>query len=457
MDLFHATSTTNHGTPKQSPTAPLAVRMRPQSAEEVAGQHHLLTPGSPLRRLLEPHTATTRTAPSSIILWGPPGTGKTTLAYLIAHSSDRHFTELSAVTAGVKDIRTVVDSARQLLVTNGQETVLFIDEVHRFSKSQQDALLPSVENRWVTLIAATTENPSFSVISPLLSRSLLLTLRSLTDDDITALLTRALADERGLAGTVTLHPDAQSTLVRLAQGDARKALTILEAAASSATATATTPNAPATITTDVLEQAIDIATVSYDKDGDQHYDVTSAFIKSMRGSDVDAALHYLARMLVAGEDPRFIARRIVISASEDVGMADPSALQTATAAAQAVQLLGLPEARYALAQAVVHIATAPKSNKSHDAINAAISDIQAGRTGQVPPHLRDSHYSGAQRLGHGAAYQYAHDYPHAVAPQHYLPEELQGTRYYHPTDRGFERNVTQRLEIIRTILPNNNA
>lgn len=473
MDLFEAAGADEAGVPAVRPGAPLAVRMRPTSVEEVLGQEHLLEPGSPLRRLVEPQDAgARRIAPSSVVLWGPPGTGKTTLAYLVAHASGRRFTELSAVTAGVKDVRAVVEAARRRLVTSGEETVLFIDEVHRFSKSQQDALLPSVENRWVTLVAATTENPSFSVISPLLSRSLLLTLRPLEERHVRALLARALTDERGFGGALTLDDAAADHLVRLAGADARKALTILEAAAGTAVATTTDPaeaepdeqepdrsepdgsagTAALRITLEAVERAVDIAAVRYDKAGDQHYDVTSAFIKSMRGSDVDAALHYLARMVVAGEDARFIARRIVIAAAEDVGMADPSALQTAVAAAQAVAMIGMPEARIILAEAVVHVATAPKSNAAYNGINAAVADVEAGLAGPVPPHLRDAHYAGAKGLGHGAGYRYAHDHPHGIAAQQYAPDELVGRRYYQPTAYGHERDITLRLERIRQIL-----
>ena len=454
MDLFDAMTSTTAGVPAPTAGAPLAVRMRPRSLDEVAGQGHLLVPGSPLRRLVEPAgDSERRAAPSSVVLWGPPGTGKTTQAYLVASSSGRRFVELSAVTAGVKDVRQVVDDARRRLVTGGGETVLFIDEVHRFTKAQQDALLPSVENRWVTLVAATTENPSFSVNSPLLSRSLLLTLQPLDVEDVRGVVRRAVADERGLGGTVGLAQDAEDHLLRLAGGDARKALTILEAAAGAALADGTADaEQPAVVDLPTVERAIDVAAVRYDRDGDQHYDVISAFIKSVRGSDVDAALHYLARMIAAGEDPRFIARRIVISAAEDIGMADPSALQTAVAAAQAVQLIGMPEARIVLAEAVVHLATAPKSNAAYVGVDRALADVRAGRIGAVPPHLRDAHYPGAQQHGHGKGYVYAHDEPHAVAAQQYLPDELVGTRYYEPSDRGFERQVTERLDRIRQIL-----
>ncbi|WP_454083645.1 replication-associated recombination protein A [Georgenia sp. Marseille-Q6866] len=444
MDLFDSVGADDAGTPAARPDAPLAVRMRPASLSEVVGQEHLLKPGAPLRRLVEPGGSSRA---SSVILWGPPGTGKTTLAYLVAHASGRRFIELSAVTAGVKDVRQVVEDARRRLVSTGGETVLFIDEVHRFSKTQQDALLPSVENGWVTLVAATTENPSFSVISPLLSRSLLLTLQPLEEQDIRALVARALEDERGLAGRYELADDALNHLVRLAGADARKALTILEAAAGAA-------DDADTIDLPTMERAIDVAAVRYDRDGDQHYDVTSAFIKSMRGSDVDAALHYLARMIVAGEDPRFIARRIVIAAAEEVGMADPTALHTAVAAADAVAFIGMPEGALVLAQAVVHIATAPKSNASYRAIGEAMADVRAGKAGPVPAHLRDSHYAGAKKLGHGTEYVYAHDVPHAIASQQYLPDELVGRRYYEPRPRGLERDIATRLERIRDILGN---
>src|SRR5690625_5158034 len=419
--------------------APLAVRMRPANLDEVVGQQHLLSPGSPLRRLVAPREAGSPAGPASVVLWGPPGTGKTTLAYLVARASDRRFVELSAVTAGVKDVRAVVEEARRHLATGGAETVLFVDEVHRFSRTQQDALLPSVENRWVTLIAATTENPSFTVVSPLLSRSLLLTLQPLEDDDIVAVLNRAVGDERGLAGKVELTPEALDHLVRMASGDARRALTVLEAAAGTVleavheelaaddgeAADGLSDGAPdsddpaederAAITVADVERAADVAAVRYDRAGDHHYDVASALIKSIRGSDVDATLHYLARMIAAGEDPRFIARRLVISASEDIGMADPAALQTAVAAMQAVSFIGMPEARIVLSQAAVHLAVAPKSNAAYTAIDAALADVRAGKAGAVPAHLRDTHYSGAKKLGHGQDYKYAHSYPHGIA------------------------------------------
>jgi putative ATPase len=421
----------------QQQAAPLAVRMRPRTLDEVIGQRHLTAPGTPFRKLID------NDAPMSLVLWGPPGTGKTTLAYVVSQVTRRRFTELSAVTAGVKDVRAAVDQARQHLGMSGRQTLLFIDEVHRFSKTQQDALLPAVENRWVSFIGATTENPSFSVVSPLLSRSLLLTLTPLDDDDIRTVITRALTDtERGLAGSVALDPDALEHLIRLAGGDARRALTYLEAAALGTDR----------IDTATLERAVDKAAVRYDRDGDQHYDVISAFIKSMRGSDADAALHYLARMIEAGEDPRFIARRLIVHASEDVGMADPTALQTAVAAAHAVEFVGLPEARINLAQAVIHIALAPKSNAVVKAIGAAQADVRAGLTGAVPAHLRDAHYAGAKRLGHGQGYVYPHDLPEGIVAQQYAPDVVAGRAYYEPTAHGMENRYAERHSRIRAIL-----
>lgn len=420
---------------------PLAVRMRPRSLDEIVGQAHLLQPGTPLRRLVEDDQA------MALVLWGPPGTGKTTLAYVVSRATQRRFVELSAVTAGVKDVRTVIDQARRELIRTGVGTVLFVDEVHRFSKTQQDALLPGVENRWVTLVAATTENPYFALINPLLSRSLLLTLESLDDAGVQQVLDRALSHERGLAGSVAIDDAARAHLVRLAGGDARRALTYLEAAASAAGV-----RDDATITLEVAEKAVDRAAVRYDRDGDQHYDVTSALIKSIRGSDADAGLHYLARMAEAGEDPRFLARRLVILASEDIGLADPSALQTAVAAAQAVQLIGWPEAQITLAQAVIALALAPKSNSVVKAISAAVGDVRAGLTGAVPPHLRDSHYSGSTKLGHGTAYTYAHDDPLGVVEQQYAPDSVADKQYYEPGQRGAEREYAERYARLRKIV-----
>lgn len=422
-------------------SAPLAVRMRPRTLDELVGQPQLRNPGSPLRRLIESDQS------MSLLLWGPPGTGKTTIGAIVSSQSQRRFVEVSAVSAGVKEVRAAIDRAKTELTRTGTETVLFVDEVHRFSKAQQDALLPGVENRWVTLIAATTENPFFSVISPLLSRSLLLRLEPLTDGDIDVVLESALADDRGLAGVFALDAAARDHLVRLAGGDARRVLTYLEAAAAAAAVTGVQ-----IIDLPTTETAVDQAAVRYDRQGDQHYDVTSAFIKSIRGSDVDAALHYLARMMEAGEDPRFIARRLVILASEDIGLADPTALTTAVAAAQAVQLIGLPEARLNLAQATIALAIAPKSNAVIKAIDAASADVRAGKIGPVPPHLRDAHYSGAQKLGHGATYAYSHDAPFGIAEQQYAPDVIADAEYYEPTELGAEAAIKQRWERVRRLV-----
>lgn len=458
--------------------APLAVRMRPRTIDEVLGQEHLLTPGAPLRVLAGENAGPA--GPSSVILYGPPGTGKTTLAHVIARAPGRKFVELSAITAGVKDVRAVMDQALLDRDMYGTTTVLFLDEIHRFTKAQQDALLPGVENRWVILVAATTENPSFSIISPLLSRSLLLRVHSLEQSDIEQLIDRALADPRGFDGAAVIDADARAHLAAVSGGDARRSLTSLEAAAAIAFSEAeqasaesavsaedsanpadpagepgekdSEPAAPVRITLAHATEAVDRAAIRYDRSGDQHYDVVSAFIKSMRGSDADAAVHYLARMLEGGEDPRFVARRIMILASEDIGLADPQALQVATAAAQSVALVGMPEARIILSQAVIYCALAPKSNAAYNAINRAIADVRAGASGQVPVHLRDGHYAGAKQFGHGVGYVYAHDEPGHVAAQQYLPDTLRGTVYYEPTQHGFERTLTERRERIRRIL-----
>jgi putative ATPase len=462
----------------RSGATPLAVRMRPTSLDEVAGQRHLLRPGSPLVSLATDKSGEQGSV--SIILWGPPGTGKTTLAKLVAHSSGRNFVELSAVTAGVRDVRQVMEEALSRRDLYGISTVLFLDEIHRFTKAQQDALLPGVENGWVILVAATTENPSFSVISPLLSRSLLLTLEQLTDDDLGAVIDRAVSDPRGLDGSVVLDPSGREAIIRLASGDARRALTALEASALSAsgesvaaqaeydretaslddedddeetdgTAPATAPELPV-VTGDTVSRAVDRALLRYDRQGDEHYDVISAFIKSIRGSDADAALHYLARMIEAGEDPRFIARRIIISASEDIGLADPQALVIAVAAADAVQFIGMPEGRIPLAQAVVYLATAPKSPASYIGIDKAIADVRAGKIGRVPKPIRDAHYAGAKKLGHGKGYLYPHDYDIGVVQQQYPPTELLGAKYYQPTEHGNEREVSARWAKLRRII-----
>ena len=437
--------------------APLAVRMRPRTIDEVLGQDHLLTPGAPLRVLAGENAGPA--GPSSVILYGPPGTGKTTLAHVIARAPGRKFVELSAITAGVKDVRAVMDQALLDRDMYGTTTVLFLDEIHRFTKAQQDALLPGVENRWVILVAATTENPSFSIISPLLSRSLLLRVHSLEQSDIEHLIDRALADPRGFGGAAVIDEDARAHLAAVSGGDARRSPTSLEAAAAIAFSEAEQagekdpePAAPVRITLAHATEAVDRAAIRYDRSGDQHYDVVSAFIKSMRGSDADAAVHYLARMLEGGEDPRFVARRIMILASEDIGLADPQALQVATTAAQSVALVGMPEARIILSRAVIYCALAPKSNAAYNAINRAIADVRAGAAGQVPVHLRDGHYAGAKQFGHGEGYIYAHDAPGHVAAQQYLPDTLRGTVYYEPTQHGFERTLTERRERIRRIL-----
>ena len=419
-------------------SAPLAARMRPRTLDEIAGQRHLLSEGKPLRRLIDGSGA------ASVILYGPPGTGKTTIASLIASAMGQNFVALSALSSGVKEVRAVIDEARRDLI-RGEKTVLFIDEVHRFSKTQQDALLAAVENRTVLLVAATTENPSFSVVAPLLSRSLLLKLESLNEDDLRGVLDRAMADERGFGGEFELDSAARDQLVLLAGGDARRALTYLEAAAE-----AVQPGE--TITVDTVKENVNRAVVRYDRDGDQHYDIVSAFIRSIRGSDVDAALHYLARMIEAGEDPRFIARRLVIHASEDIGMADPTALQTANAAANAVQFIGMPEGRLALAQATIHLATAPKSPSVIQSIDRALADVRAGYAPPVPAHLRDGHYEGAKAMGNAVGYVYPHGDPLGVVKQQYMPDGLEDAVYYEPTDHGAERRIKDFIGRLRALV-----
>ena len=440
VDLFEAAADDRGDAGK-----PLAVRMRPRTLDDVVGQDHLLVPGSPLRRLVDGEGGVA--GPASVILWGPPGTGKTTLAYLVSSATGRTFTELSAVNAGVKDVRAVVEAARRQSGMSGRETVLFIDEVHRFSKTQQDALLPAVENRWVTLVAATTENPYFSVVSPLLSRSLLLTLAPLDDAGVEQVVRRAVTDQRGLGGALEVSDEAMAHLLRVAGGDARRALTALEAGAGAALAV----GAPV-LDVATLEAAVDRAALRYDRDGDQHYDVISAFIKSIRGSDVDAALHYLARMVEAGEDPRFIARRLVISASEDIGLADPTSLLAAVAAADAVALIGMPEARINLAQAVIHLALAPKSNAVVVAVDSALADVRAGLAGPVPAHLRDAHYGGAAKVGSGEGYVYPHDVPGGVAAQQYPPDAVLPRTYYRPTGHGAESRLAELWDRLRSLI-----
>lgn len=424
--------------------------MRPRALAEIVGQEQVLKVGGPMARLLAPSKATDPASRVSLILWGPPGTGKTTLAMLAAASSGDEFVELSAVTAGVRDVRAVIEQAKRDLELNQRRTVLFIDEVHRFSKTQQDALLPAVENGWIRLIAATTENPSFAVIAPLLSRSLLVPLQPLTDDEVGTLVDRAVVDARGLAGAVSLTDAARSQIIRLAGGDARRALTVLETAAAGVDrAAGGSERNCAAIDVAQVEQAAAIATARYDRAGDQHYDITSALIKSVRGSDVDAALHYLARMVEAGEDPRFIVRRLVILASEDIGMADPTALPLAVAAMQAVAFVGMPEARIILAQAVIHLALAPKSNRVYLAINSAVADIRDGRSGPVPPALRDASTAAARANGAGSGYDYPHESGSGIVAAQYAPEGIGDPQYYRPTAHGAEARLGQVVMRVR--------
>ena len=406
--------------------APLAARLRPRTLDDVVGQEHLVGPGRPLRRLVEQDRLT------SAIFWGPPGTGKTTLALAVAGTTSRAFEQLSAVTAGVKDVRDVIERARHRLGEQGRGTILFLDEIHRFSKSQQDALLPAVEDGTLTLIGATTENPFFEVNPPLRSRSTLFRLDPLGRDDIQLLVARGLEAEGR-----TASPEAVELLVDRAGGDGRQVLTSLEVACVLA------PRG-APVELEHVEAALGTSALRYGRD--DHYDVVSAFIKSMRGSDPQAAVYYLARMLEAGEDARFIARRMVILASEDVGMADPQALLVAVAAAHALEHVGLPEAQLNLSQAAIHLATAPKSNRSALAIWNARSDVQAGAIGEVPAHLRDAHYKGAQSLGHGVGYEYPHDHPEGWVDQQYLPAEQAGRRYYEPSGHGAEAEVADRMQ-----------
>jgi len=405
--------------------APLAARLRPRTLDDVVGQDHLVGAGKPLRRLVEQDRLT------SAIFWGPPGTGKTTLALAVAGSTKRAFEQLSAVTAGVKDVREVIERARHRLGEQGRGTILFLDEIHRFSKSQQDALLPAVEDGTLTLIGATTENPFFEVNAPLRSRSTLFRLEPLRHDDIVTLIHRGLQAEGRRA-----DEEAVAYLADRAGGDGRQVLTALEVACAL--------SHPDVVTLEHVEAALGTSALRYGRD--DHYDVVSAFIKSMRGSDPQAAVYYLARMLEAGEDARFIARRMIIFASEDVGMADPQSLLVAVAASQALDHVGLPEAQLNLSQAAIHLATAPKSNRAALAIWNARSDVQAGAVGEVPPHLRDAHYQGALVLGHGVGYDYPHDHPNGWVAQQYLPTEQLDKRYYEPTSHGNEARVAQRMD-----------
>ena len=422
MDLFD----------QNAPAQPLAARVRPAGVDEVIGQAHLLGSASPLRALLSDPDAST-----SVILWGPPGTGKTTLARLAAEVSGRRFVALAAVSAGVKDVRAAIEQAREIGRMRSERTILFIDEVHRFSKTQQDVLLPAVEHGWITLIAATTENPSMSLVSPLLSRSMLLVLSALTDDEVRAVISRALTHPEGLPG-VKIDDEATELIVRFAGGDARRALTALEAAAG--------PGPQ--ITGEVVRAIIPQVANRYDRDGDMHYDITSALIKSVRGSDVDAALHYLARLVDGGEDPRFIARRLVILASEDIGLADPSALPLAIAGLQAVQLIGWPEARITLGHVVVHLSLSPKSNAAYVAINEALEDVRSGRVSPVPAMLRDASLKSSRATGAGRGYRYPHDEGGFVPVRYVEPPIVQRT-YYRPTQNGAEARAAAAVERLR--------
>ncbi len=423
--------------------APLSVRMRPESLEDFFGQEHLVGKGKLLYRSIQADQI------SSLILYGPPGTGKTTLAKIIANKTRSIFVQINAVTSGIKDIREVLDKARENLGLYGKRTILFIDEIHRFNKSQQDALLPAVEEGIVILVGATTENPYFEVNSPLISRSRVFQLKKLSKKSIVPILVKAIKDkERGLGNLpVSIKEETLGSLALLSEGDARSALNALELAAL------TTPvdeKGKIYITEEIIEECIQKKAVYYDKKGDNHYDTASAFIKSIRGSHPDAAIYWLAKMIEGGEDPKFIARRLVISASEDIGNADPQALVIAVAAFKAVEIIGLPEARINLAQAVTYLASAPKSNASYVAIDRAIEDIRKHPLGEVPPHLKDAHYKGAKELGHGVGYKYPHSFEGNYTKQDYLPEEMETIMYYEPTENGYEKKIKERLKNIKT-------
>lgn len=433
MDLF---SYANEQAAQKA--APLAARMRPRTLDDFIGQEEVIGKGKFLRRMIEADNV------PSIILFGPPGTGKTTLANIIANLTGSQFEKINAVSSGVAEIRKIVEAAKERLLLYKKRTILFIDEIHRFNKSQQDALLPYVEDGRVTLIGATTENPYFEVNSPLLSRMRIIRLQALTKEGLAKILKTTLTDaERGLGARALGHDQESLALIaEIAAGDARVALNILEQASAMV-------DSGGKLTVEAVNQVVGEKLQRYDKKGDNHYDVVSAFIKSMRGSDPDAALHYLARMLAAGEDVKFIARRIVICASEDVGNAEPQALVLAMAAAQAVQFIGMPEASITLGQAVTYIASAPKSNKSCEAIGEALTDVKNKDYGSVPAHLRDAHYKGAGNLGHGVDYLYPHNYPGSFVKQQYLPDKLIGTVYYQPTTNGKEAKIAERLAEIR--------
>ncbi len=433
MDLFrHA------GQQRQRKHAPLAARMRPRTFDEFVGQEHILGPDKVLRKAIESDQV------PSMVLWGPPGSGKTTLALLIARITSSHFEPVSAVTAGVADLRRIVHEAEERRDLHGQRTILFVDEIHRFNKAQQDVVLPHVEEGTITFIGATTENPSFEVISPLLSRCRVFTLYQLTNEQVEVIVRRAMADkERGLGDlNVELQPEAMKFLVDMANGDARVALNALELAAS-----ATKPGMDGVRRIDLptVEDAMQRRSSLYDRAGDQHYDTISAFIKSVRGSDPDAALYWMCRMIEAGEDPLFIARRLIILAAEDIGLADPHALSVAVACQQAVHFVGMPEGAIPLAEATVYLATAPKSNSAYAAMNRAMEDVRKTRQEPVPLHLRNPVTPLMKQMGYGKEYRYAHDYPGHFVEQEFLPPSLKGRRYYEPSDQGYEKEAAERV------------
>jgi putative ATPase len=425
---------------------PLAARMRPERIEDVLGQANILADGTPLRRLIESKDA----GSTSLVLWGPPGVGKTTLARLIASTRGAGFKQLSAISAGVKEVREIVDEAKKSALYE-TKTVLFLDEIHRFTKSQQDSLLPSVESGDIQLVAATTENPAFAVIQPLLSRSLTLSLTPLADSEVMQLLTSALQDPRGYAGEATLDADAAGAIVKRSGGDARRALTVLESSGACAYERDTVAKTVRITLADVETSTSRTASI-YDRAGDAHYDVISAFIKSVRGSDVDAALFYLARMIDGGEDPQFIARRLIILASEDVGLADPTALNLAVSTAQAVALIGMPEGRIPLSQATIYLALAPKSNSAYQAINAALQRVRTDGAASVPLHLRGTGYADAASQGHGVGYKYSHDSPGGVVEQRYLPDEFDEVSFYKPKELGKEAELAPLWVRLRKII-----
>lgn len=438
MDLFSAARET-----QRKKEAPLATRMRPERFEDFIGQQEIVGPNRLLRRAIEADRIT------SMIFYGPPGTGKTTLAFLIAKYTKAHFETVNAVSTGVTELRKLIKEAEERYALHGKRTIVFIDEIHRFNKGQQDALLPAVEDGTIILLGATTENPYYEVNTPLLSRSRIFRLRPLTDDEMKQVIARALQDrEKGLGDLqVELEPAALEHLVRVAEGDARLALNGLELAALT---TEPGPDGKRVLTAEIIADSVQQKVIRYDKQGDNHYDTISAFIKSIRGSDPDAALFYLARMLKAGEDPKFIARRMIILAAEDIGNADPQGLLVAVAAAQAVEMVGLPEARIPMAQAAVYLATAPKSNACYLGIDRASADVDTVSQGTIPLHLRDASHPGSRQMGHGQGYLYPHDFPGHYVRQEYLPPELKGRRYYEPTTEGYEREIKARIEKWRT-------